>query len=71
MKIIQVEINNESAFALLKELEELKVLRIVKENVLEKKAKISEKYRNVFSKEDAKDFDIHSQTMRSNLYKSK
>ena len=64
MKIIQVEINNESAFALLKELEELKVLRIVKENVLEKKAKISEKYRNVFSKEDAKDFDIHSQTMR-------
>ncbi|MCZ8196208.1 MAG: hypothetical protein O9267_01220 [Flavobacterium sp.] len=66
MKIIQVEINNESAFALLKELEELKVLRIVKENVLEKKAKISEKYRNVFSKEDAKDFDIHSQTMRSN-----
>jgi hypothetical protein len=46
-------------------------LRIVKKNVLEKKAKISEKYRNVFSKEDAKDFDIHSQTMRSNLYKSK
>lgn len=39
MKIIQVEINNESAFALLKELEELKVLRIVKENVLEKKLK--------------------------------
>jgi hypothetical protein len=71
MKIIQVEINNESAFALLKELEELKVLRNFQRNILEKKAKISEKYRNVFSKEDAKDFDIHSQTMRSNLYKSK
>jgi hypothetical protein len=46
-------------------------LRNFQRNILEKKAKISEKYRNVFSKEDAKDFDIHSQTMRSNLYKPK
>jgi hypothetical protein len=64
MQTIVVEINNPTVLALLKELEELKILKIVKENVLEKKIKLSEKYKNVFSKEDALDFDKHTQTMR-------
>lgn len=64
MQTILIEIDNPNAFALLKELEELKVLKIVKENILEKTSKLSEKYKNVFSKEDAINFDIHTQTMR-------
>ncbi len=64
MQTVLVEINNPNAFALLKELEELKVLRIVKNSILEKKVKLSEKYKGTFSKDDAADFDIHSQAMR-------
>ncbi len=64
MQTIVVEINNPNAFALLKELEELKILKIVKESVLEKKIKLSDKYKNVFSKEDALDFDNHTKMMR-------
>lgn len=64
MQTVLVEINNPNAFALLKELEELKVLRIVKNSILEKKVKLSEKYKGVFSKDDATDFDNHSQAMR-------
>lgn len=64
MQTLLIEINNPNAFALLKDLEELKVLKIVKEKISENKIKLSEKYKNVFTKEDAKSFDNHTQTMR-------
>lgn len=64
MQTILVEINNPNAFALLKDLEELKILKIIKENFSENKLKLSEKYKNVFSIEDAKSFDNHTNTSR-------
>ncbi len=64
MQTILVEINNPSALSLLKDLEELKVLKIIKNNFKENKLKLSEKYKNVFSQEDAINFDSHTQTMR-------
>jgi hypothetical protein len=64
MQTVLVEIDNQKAMNLLQELEDLHVLRIVKGSVSENKAKLSDKYRGVFSKEDAKDFMEHTQTVR-------
>jgi len=64
MQTVVVEINDQKAFHLLQELEGLNVLRIIKENVSENKTKLSDKYRGVFSKEDAESFNLHTQTMR-------
>jgi len=64
MKTVVVEIKNRKAFALLKELEDLDVLKIIKENVLVKKTNLSEKYRGVFTSKDAESFNKHTQTMR-------
>ncbi len=64
MQTILVEINNPNAFALLKDLEELKIIKIIKENFIVNKIKLSEKYKNVFSIEDAKSFDNHTNTSR-------
>lgn len=64
MQTLLVEINNQKALNLLQELEQLNIIRIIKENVLENKTKLSDKYRGVFSKEDADSFMQHTQTMR-------
>jgi len=64
MQTIIVEIDSQKALNLLQELEELHILRIIKDNVLENKTKPSDKYRGVFSKEDAESFMQHTQTMR-------
>jgi hypothetical protein len=48
----------------LHELEELHLIKVLKENVVPSKTKLSDKYRGVFSKEDAKRFKEHTQTMR-------
>ena len=64
MQTILVEIDNPNAFALLKDLEEMKIIKIIKENFIVNKIKLSEKYKNVFSIEDAKSYDIHISTSR-------
>jgi hypothetical protein len=64
MKTVIVEINNPKALNLLQELEDLNILRIVKESVIAKKMKLSEKYKGVFTKEDSKSFNEHTHTMR-------
>jgi hypothetical protein len=64
MQTVLVEIDNPDSFHLLEELEKLHVLKIIKENSLESKTKLSDKYKGVFSKEDAKSFNQHTQAMR-------
>lgn len=59
-----IQLTNEKAMGLLNELEELHIIKVLKQNVAPSKIKLSEKYRGVFSKEDAKSFDQHTQTMR-------
>ena len=62
--IILIQLTNEKAIGLLHELEELHLIKVLKENNVPSKAKLSDKYRNVFSKADAISFDLHTQTMR-------
>jgi hypothetical protein len=42
----------------------LHLIKVLKKNVAPATSKLSDKYRGVFSKEDAKSFDQHTQAMR-------
>ncbi len=64
MQIVTVEIENEDGFHLLQGLEKLNILKIITGNIAESKTKLSDKYRGVFTKEDADSFNHHTQTMR-------
>jgi DNA polymerase elongation subunit (family B) len=45
-------------------MEELDLIGVLDENIETKKVKLSDKYKNVFTKEDAKDFIKHTESMR-------
>lgn len=45
-------------------MEELDLISVLDENIETKKVKLSDKYKNVFTKEDAKDFIIHTESKR-------
>jgi hypothetical protein len=59
-----IQLTNQKAVGLLHELEELHLIKVLKENLAPAKTKLSDKYRGVFSKEDAKSFNEHTQQMR-------
>lgn len=59
-----IQVINQKALGLLHELEELHLIKVLNENLVPQKTKLSDKYRNVFSEEDAKDFNQHTQQMR-------
>ncbi|MDB5086475.1 MAG: hypothetical protein JWR09_469 [Mucilaginibacter sp.] len=59
-----IQLTNQKAAGLLHELEELQIIKVLKENITPVKTKLSDKYRGVFSKEDAKSFDDHTKAMR-------
>lgn len=59
-----IQITNQKAIRLLQELEESHMIKVLKQNIAPTKTKISDKYKGVFSKEDAKSFQEHTQTMR-------
>lgn len=59
-----IQVTNQKALRLLYELEELHLIKVLKGNLAPTKAKLSDKYKGVFSKEDAKSFNEHTQTMR-------
>ena len=63
METVLVQITNSKAYRLLEDLEDLHILKVLKKSILPQQ-KLSEKYKGVFSKEDAKDFNDHTQTMR-------
>ncbi len=60
-----IQVTNQKALGLLHELEELQLIKVLKENFAPAKTKLSDKYRGVFTKEDAKSFNEHIQQMRS------
>lgn len=59
-----IEVTDQKARRLLHELEELNLIKVLKENPDTEKIKLSEKYKGVFSKEDARSFDEHTKKMR-------
>ena len=61
---ILIQVTNQKAIGLLHELEELHLIKVLKKKSTPVKVKLSDKYKDVFTKEDAKSFDEHTQTMR-------
>ncbi|MBB3842035.1 hypothetical protein FHS57_006064 [Runella defluvii] len=58
-----IEITNPKALGLLHELEELHLIKVLKNKPTQ--PKLSDKYRGVFTKEDAQSFNDHTQVMRN------
>ena len=46
-------------------MEELKLIEVLNKSTVPSKSKLSEKYKGVFSKEDAVSFNQHTQNMRN------
>ena len=63
METVLVQINSTKAYKLLKNLEDLNIIKVLKKSV-KSKQKLSEKYKGVFSEDDTKSFNKHTQTMR-------
>lgn len=59
-----IQLTNKKAVRLLHDMEELDLIKVLKENISVTTTKLSDKYKGVFSKEDAKSFNEHTQTMR-------
>lgn len=59
-----IEVTNQKALALLHELEELHLIKVLKENFISAKTKLSDKYKGAISKEQGKSLTEHIEQMR-------
>ncbi len=64
METMLIQLTNEKAAGLIHELEELNIIKVLKENSDLVKGKLSDKYKGVFSKEDADSLKKHTEKMR-------
>jgi len=60
-----IQVTNEKAWGLIHELEELNLIKVLKENAFPNKTRLSEKYRGLLTKEEGKDLNDHIKQMRS------
>jgi hypothetical protein len=60
-----IQITNPKAVRLLHELEELHLIKVLRENIVPTKPRLSDKYKGVISKEQGKSLNEHIKQMRS------
>lgn len=60
-----IQITNAKAIRLLHELEELQLIKVLKENFTTAKPKLSDKYKGIISKEQGQSLKEHIKQMRS------
>ncbi len=60
-----IQLTNKKAVGLLHELEELKLIKVLKQNTAESKPKLSEKYRGIITKEKGQNLNDHIKQMRN------
>ncbi|HVT63149.1 MAG TPA: hypothetical protein VHD33_06675 [Legionellaceae bacterium] len=65
MNTLLIQLTNQKALKLLHELEELHLIRLIKENVPPGSPKLSEKYKGAISKEEGLKLNEHIKKMRS------
>jgi hypothetical protein len=63
-RTILIQLINPTAIGLLREMEKLQLIKVLNENV-SGEPKLSYKYRGVFSKEDARNFNEHTKATRN------
>lgn len=64
MDTVLIQLTNHKALALLKELEELHIIKVLKTDVTQTK-KLSEKYKGILTKDEGKQLNDHIQQMRN------
>ena len=60
-----IQITNAKVVRLLHELEELHLIKVLKENIATAKPKLSDKYKGIISKEQGQSLNKHIKQMRS------
>lgn len=65
METMLIQLTNQRAAGLLHELEELNLIKVLKENIAATKPKLSEKYKGIITKEQGQKLNEHIQQMRS------
>ena len=60
-----IQLTNQKAAGLIHELEELHLIKVLKENINPAKSKLSDKHRGIISKEDGANLNKHIAQMRS------
>jgi hypothetical protein len=60
-----IQLTNQKAAGLIHELEELHLIKVLKENFEPAKTKFSEKYKGCISKEEGQELNDHIKLMRS------
>lgn len=59
-----IQVTNQKAVGLLHELEELHLIKVLKENIAPAKTKLSDKYKGILSKEQGQNLNEHIKQMR-------
>ena len=62
---ILIQLTNKKAAGLLHELEELQLIKVLKQNTVDSKPKLSEKYKGIISKEKGQKLNEHIKQMRN------
>ena len=62
---ILIELTNEKALGLLHELEGLEIIKVLKNNTLIPKIKLSDKYKGIMSKEQGQNLNEHIKQIRN------
>lgn len=65
MDTMLIQLTNKRALGILHELEELHLIKVIKENIATVQPKLSDKYRGIISKEDGQRLNDHIKQMRS------
>lgn len=60
-----IQVTNQKAVGLLHQLQELHLIKVLKENFTPVKTKLSDKYKGIISKEQGKQLNEHIKRMRS------
>ncbi|HPM02512.1 MAG TPA: hypothetical protein PK816_10195 [Candidatus Cloacimonadota bacterium] len=62
---ILIQLTNQKAIGILHELEELRLIKVLKENIEPFKTKLSDKYKGFITKEEGQQLNDHINQMRS------
>lgn len=65
MDTMLIQLTNQKAVGLMHELEELKLIKVLKQNIASPAIKLSDKYKGIISKEQGQKLNEHIQQMRS------
>ena len=60
-----IQVTNQKAVGLLHELQELHLIKVLKENFVPVKQKLSDKYKGIITKEQGQNLNEHIKQMRS------